>query len=321
MNLGALIDACERRTGFNDPFFRTEWRDFVNEAVREFARRYPWPGLEDEFTHVAPGGQRFLTFPGYVEDILDLHDLTNHAHIDRDGEFGRQAARTFSQNTAGRPVMYEPLGDVAVLNDPVGFVHFRSANESDTSVVFVTGLAANSGASGTPLDWSQQTVEASANGQTPVTLSTLFTRITSVGRETNTAGDYRFFDAGAADAWISVIPAAELDARFRRIQFMRVPNTAVSLRVRFRHRVARLVTEAQAPPPAVDDDFVINQSIAIYQREKEQFTKAQVYEQKATGVAATRSNKEANFGESHNEIEPFLPLGGVVDDDNWRGGW
>jgi hypothetical protein len=321
MNLTALINECENRTAFNDSRYRSTWRTFINESIREFARRHPWPGLEDDMSMVLPSGQRFLVFPHFIEDVLDIHDMTNHAHIDRDGEFGRNSPRIFSQGTTGKPVMYDSVGDVAALADPTGYVYMQSGDASDTDIAYVTGLIAVSGASGTPLAWAEKTESVTANGTAAVTLTNQFVRINSICRATNTSGDYFFYDAGDSNKHVSFIPAGGTDARFRRIQFMRIPSAQTLLRVRFRHRIPPIVNDDQGVPPAVDEDFLIQYTIAQYQREKEQYQKAELHERKAANTVQARAHKEQNYGEAHSQIEPYLPQAGDVDDDNWRGGW
>lgn len=321
MNLNALTVACENRSGFNDPAYRTTWHEFINEAVREYARRQPWAGLEDSEDAVLSANQRYHIFPTYVDEILEITDLTNYGTIDREGDFGKRYPRQFTQGTAGQPVLYDLVGDVPALAGPSGYCYAVSSHVSDTAILYLDGIAANSGASGTALAYSQKRESVTLNGTTPVTLTNLFTQFTSIGKATVTSGDYILYDAGNTNAHISLIPSGELDARFRRIQLMRIPSVNTEIRYRFRHRPPALVTEDQAPHPAVDSDFIIQYAISLFQREQDQYQKAELHERKATNTIRARANKDHNFGEPYSQIIPDTPYGGDVDDDGWRGGW
>lgn len=321
MNLSALIDACVTRTGFADSDFRARWRDYLNEALREHARRYPWPGLEDYLELAVTNGQRYLTFPPYVQDVLAVHNLTDNQEIHRSGEFERTHPATFAQGTTGRPYLYEPVGHVPVVADPAGKLRFNSSHASDLDLVYVTGLAAASGASDPALTSLETVEEITAAGTSPVTLSTLFTKITSIGKATNTNGDFYFYDTGASPhPQLSVLPRDELEADFFRVQLHFIPDGAKTFRIRYRHKTPRLTNDSQHVPPGVDVDFLVHEAVATFHREKEQNIKAQVHAQKATDIATQRANQQENFGEPFSQIMPAAPPN-IYDpsDDHFRG--
>lgn len=321
LDLQSMIIECEDRSGYKDASFTTHWKAYLNEGLREFARRHPWPGLEDEYTTVIPANSRYLIFPHFVEEVLDITDVSNSTHIERAGEFGRQSPATFAQLTTGRPIQYDLIGEVPALAEPTGYVWLKSSNASDTSPVYISGLVAQSGASGTAAAHSVVAETTALNGVSPVTLSTLFTRFLAISRTSDLTGDFLAFDAGNSGAHMCIIPRGESSSRYKRAQFLYVPSANTTVRIRFRHKVPQLVDDGQVPPPGVEADFLINYALGVYWRFQEQYQKAALHDAKAGAILQAEATRDENFGEPFSQIQPYNPYQNDPDDDGYRQGW
>ncbi len=306
MNLNELIELCGHKSGFNDSAYRPRWVNFINEAVREFARRQPWPGLEG-FTTLRADGTRYLICPAYVDTVVSILNLTDVNPVDRSGDFDRSATSVWVQGTPGRACMYDRAGDVPVLRDPTGYIWFQSSHASDLQTLNVTGLVANSGASGA-LETVTRSLSIAAAGTSPVTLSALFTKVFSVSKATDSNGNFFFFDAGnVTNPHISYLGSTESEASFQRLALLYKPAAGTEFEVRFRYRIPKLTADAQSPHPSVKPDFIIAHALGAHWGEQEQLQKEALSFQKATQVLQSEANKDRNFNEPDNRITPYIP--------------
>lgn len=314
--LGEIVQLCQEISSWNDPNYASRWRSFINRALREYARQQPWPSLEDEVDVIATG--RFLILPYFVDSVIDVLNLSDDSHVDRGSEWSRQFPSTTSQGTTGKVLEYDHLGHVPSTGDPSGFLYFRSTDASDVQQLFVTGLASNSGASGTPLETTIANTSAFASGLSPVTLSTQLTRILSISKATDTNGDYFIHDASDG-SHLSFISADSRVAGFKRLQLRFVPDENTEFRVRFRHRPAPLRNDDQSPHPSVETDFLLHYALSLHYTEQEQFQKAQLSEQQALRVAAAEANKNSTFEEPDNRLLPQELFWRDPDSDEFAG--
>lgn len=312
MNLGNLIEACEFRSGQNDPDYRPQWKNFLNEGIREFSRKQPWPGLEDLIT-VVTDGTEYLVLPHYVDTIVGVLNASFHHPVERSGDWDRSDPSVYSQRTTGRVVTYDPVGRVATLRDPTGYLFVKSTHASDAQTVWITGMVNNSGASGTALQKSLSHLSVSLTGTSPLTLTTLFAQIISISKTTDANGDLYFYDAGATNAHIAYMGRYDDESAFNRFQLMMKPDTATSLRIRFRYKIPPLKDNSQSPHPSVHPDFVISHAISLFHKNNEQYQKAAVEAQRSSQVMLDEANKELNFNEPHSIITPYVY---PVEDDS-----
>jgi len=303
MNLGYLRRACQLRTGWIGSEYHDQWHNFINEAIREFARVQPWQGLEDVLT-VSTDGTEYVILPPFVDSIVHILNKSQHIPVDRAGDWDREASAIYSQRTTGRVLNYDKLGIVPALRDPTGFIWLQSTHASDLGALYISGRVANSGASGTGLQATIRTLSLNGTGTSPLTLSTLFTSIISISKTTDANGDFFFYDAGNFNKHISFLGRYDSQAEFKRIQLLYKPAEQTLLEIRFRHKISPLKDDAQAPHPAVKPDYVINHAIALHHAEQDQLAKAQNQEQKALKVLQDESNKEQNFDEPWSQIVP-----------------
>ena len=318
MTLGQLIEACEFRTGYRDSAYTPRWISFINEAVREFARLQPWQGLEDKVTLQALAGAEYLVLPHYVDTVVGLVNFSDTNVVDREGDFDRRDTADYVQGTVGRVFAYEKAGDVAVIRSPVSALWFRSDHASDVHAVYVTGLAATSGASG-PLEQTYKELAITATGTSPITLSTLFTKIISISKSTDSRGAFFFFDAGADVQPVAYMGPTDTESRFKRLKLFPIPDTTKSLELRYRARIPLLRATEQAPHPAVKDDFVVSMAASLHWGEQQQVQKQLAMEAKANKLIAAEAHKDRNFDEPYNAIQPNLPFSSDESDDYYSG--
>lgn len=308
MNLASLVEECERRSGFNDPLFRYYWRTYLNAGIRDFARKQPWPGLEDLLTLYSDGSEN-LVLPHFVGDVVHLFNVSDSQPVHCLGNWDRDVPADYSQRTRGAPLNYAKLGEVPVLRDPTNYLWFNSSHASDIDTLFVTGRIVDSAASGTALASYVRSVSAVATGTSPVTIGTLFSKVLSISKTTLSNGEYRVYDlASASPPPISILAAYEQDACFRRVQLFRPPASQTRFELRFRYKVPPLADDSQSPHPSVKPDYLINFALEHFYRHHEQFQKAAVMGQIAQGVLQDEANKEANFSEDYSQITPLLEV-------------
>jgi len=305
MNLNELIELCGQKSGFNDSAYRPRWVNFINEAVREFSRRQPWPGLEDLVT-VRADGTRYLVLPHYVDTVVSILNLTDMNPVDRSGDWDRNATTVWAQGTAGRACQYDRVGDVPILRAPAGYVWFQSSHASDLQSINVTGLAANSGASGA-LEQTVRTLTVSAAGTSPVTLSVLFTKVFSISKATDSNGNFFFYDAGDSSKHLSYLGSTDSEAAFQRLALLYKPSAGTEFEVRFRYKIPKLTADSQAPHPSVKPDFIVAHALATHWGEQEQLQKQLIQEQKATKTLEADAHKDRNFNEPDNRMTPYIP--------------
>lgn len=316
MNLGNLIEQLEFQSGFKDSAYRGRWKVFLNMAVREWARRRPWDGLEDTTT-LTSDGTKYLILPPYVDSVVSLLNKSQNLPVDRSGDWDREATAVYSQQTAGTVINYDRLGDVPCLRAPTGFLWVSSSHASDLQTLNFTGVVSNSGASGTGLGETYKTLSVASTGTSPVTLSVLFTKLISVSKSTDSNGDFFIYDAGNANAHISFLGRYEDDARFKRLQLMFVPSAQTLFELRFRYKIPKLTQDEQAPHPSVLPDFLIQYALSKHFEEREQLQKAAIKQGSANAVLEAEANKDHNFDEPHSQIIPYSARDREWTDDRY----
>lgn len=306
MNLLKLIELCEARTGFNDTTYRTTWQKFLNDGIREYARRYPWPGLEDLMT-VSTDGTEFLILPHFVDTVVAVLNKSQNVPVDRTGDWDRESPAVYAQRTLGTVYNYDDLGQVAALRDPTSYIYYRSTHILDvvSDSVYITGYVNNSGASGTAIQRSVRSELLSITGVSPVTAGELYTSILSISKLSDLVGDLYFYDSGDSNRHLSLIPGKQPKASFKRIQLRYKPAAKTDLLVRFRHSIPPLSNDAQGPHPSVDTDFVVRYAIGMHWRGQHQYTKAQIEGAEATGMLQDIANKQLNFDEPWQQVVPW----------------
>lgn len=308
MNLGQLIEACEQRSGMNATNYKPQWRSFLNEGVRRFASQHPWPALEDYMT-LTSDGTKYLLLPQYVDTVISLLNTSDRNPVDRFTDADRQFPDEISAGTTGRVWGYDKIGIVPVIKQPANYITARSDSASDTGIaVHATGYVAASGSSGTGLAKYLTTASITLSGVSPVTLPANFTDFVSISKATDTVGTIFFREPGGSPAnrTISMIPWYETDAAFKRIELIYTPSAQTLFTLRFRRKIPPLVSDTQAPPPAVDADYLIQHALSCFWKHQQQFTKSEVLSTERDRILAARIQKEQNFDEPWNQITPIV---------------
>src|ERR1051326_3194847 len=317
MNLRQLRESCRFRSGYNDDNYNDQWNSFINEAVREAARRYPWDGLEDVIT-LTSDGTKFLILPPFVDTVIHLYNKSFFIPVDRGGSWDREASAIYGQQTPGRVINYDRIGEVATLRDPTGYLWLKSSHASDLQSLYVTGRINNSGASGTGLQSTISTLAITSTGTSPITLSTLFSQVVSISKTTDANGDFFFYDAGASNAHISFLGQYDDEARFKRLQLLYKPADQTIFELRFRYKIPPLKNDAQSPHPSIKPDFTVHHALSLHYEQQQQFSKSSAKSAKALQVLQDEANKDANFDEPYAQIVPQK----IEDDpDVWSDGY
>jgi len=306
VNLAKLVEECERRSGYNDVNFRPYWKTYINQALREFARAQPWAGLEDLLTAYADGTE-YLVLPYYVDTVVSIFNKTDNLPVRSLGGQSDNNSAAYGQRTEGPVREYCKLGETPTIRDPTGYMTFQSSHASDMDWIYVTGLVANSAASGTALGIDMRTSRMLATGLSPVTLDLLFSKVISIGKTTDSNGAYDFNDQGSANFRVSHIERYDGEAVFRRIQLFYKPTAGTQFEVKFRYRILPLRDDAQVAPPAVKSDYLIASALGQYYQHHDQFQKAMVMTGAATKIIEAETNREENFNESESRMIPYVP--------------
>ena len=316
MNLGSLVDSCQLRSGFSDSAYRVRWVNFINQAIRDFARESPWDGLENT-VDLKTDGTKFLVLPHFVDSVIGLTNLDTGSEIHRVDDIEKTDPLTWAQQTAGTADRYTRAGEVATSRDPSGYLWFRSAHASDVNQLYITGLVANSGASGA-LEKTYKELEVTAAGTSSVTLATLFTNIFSISKASDTYGDFFFFDAGASNAHTAFLPKVGTASAFRRLALHFKPAAGVSIQLRFRYTIPDLTLDVQAPHPAVRPDYVVEKAIALHLQEQQQYQRQAAAEGRAQRILAAEETKDRVHNEPSNRLIPWLPDANGEAEDFYR---
>jgi hypothetical protein len=266
---------------------------------------------------VETDGTKFLVLPHFVDTICSILSISDNMPVERSGDFEKTDPAVWAQQTPGLPHKYTLAGEVPVTRDPTSYLWFQSTHPSDIDHVYVTGLAANSGASG-PIQSTFRELSLNATGTSPVTLAVLFTKIFSISKASDTNGDFYFYDSGASDTHISFLAKTDSEARFRRIALLYKPDTTRTFEVKFRYKIPPLKQDAQAPHPSVKADYVVQHALSLHLQEQEQYQRQGAAEAKALKILESEANKDANFQEPWNQMLPNLPRSGDASDDYFR---
>ena len=318
MNLGSLIEQCQFRTGFNDSSYNTHWIAFLNEGIRLYAKKYPWPGLET-LIDMTTNGTRFLIFPHYVKDVISILNRSQNIPVDRMGQLDRQSPWLTAARTSGTVIGYDNAGYVPCLANPSGYI-FGSlpSGASEAITVNVTGYVAASGASGTGMERLYHSETITISDSTATTLANQYYEVTSISKVTNTSNPIYFYDAGNSNAHLSFIGAYETDAAFKRVLLQYVPSAQTLLECRVRHKVQPLHLVQEAPHPSIDPDFLVTHAIRRYWAANQQYTKAQIERQEGLELIQDIASQEENFSEPFSRIIPDYPTSDPDLRTEWR---
>lgn len=310
MNLLRMIEECEERSGFNDSGFRATWTKFLNAGIRDYARKYPWPGLEDTMD-VVTDGSLFLVLPHYVDQIVSVVNLSDNLRVDRLGNLDKRFPGVYSDRGGGTPLYYDDMGMVPTRADPTfgDGIQVRSATNADSGASFVVsiqGYGRNTSYSGTALESVRISEQLTLIGTTLVDSGDKrYTRLISISKQSDTTGQVEILDKTSGDV-ISIIPRFEQEARFRRLRFLYAPTAGTDIEIRYRHALPRLRLDEDTPHPSVDHDFVVQRALSLFWRSQHQFTKAQVEAGDSLSTLQDTANKIRNFSEPENRIVPYV---------------
>lgn len=315
MNLNELINRLQDRTGYNDPAFRTTWRNYVNDALRDYARKHPWPGLEGETHVIAAAGASQVILPHFVDSIIEFYDTANNTLVQRHSGILKDWPVIAGKLTTGRAFYYEELSPVPSIRPPKSFLNFESSGQSDTSPLYATGIFRNTSYSGTPAERYERTDTANANGLSAVTLSVHFEELTALGRASALSSTYIVRDSSGV---LAVIPPFHHASRYRRVRIHYALSKQTAFRLKYRRLPVPLIDSDQQLPPGVDPDYILEHAIGLWKQQQGQYQQGAIHTQRAISIAQDRAQIDQAGGEFFSRITPEIPQ--LHDDDYlWRG--
>lgn len=300
MNLTQLITEVQRLTGRNDSGFYARIESAVNRGIRQWARSLPWPGLEvtGEITHT---GGREMVLPGVVDRLMWILDISNYMQVDAsDGQWDRQYPYTESTSPEGFAREWEDMGYTPICTTVSGPLVAYSSNASDVATLYVTGTAQSATLSG-PLGQYRVVEAIDIIGNTPATTTHNYVGVESLAKSDDCDGEIVVSAAGGV---VSIIDSLSPHAAYKKIRFLYAPATGTQFRYRGYVRPPELKNANQAPPPAVDPDFLIWIAAHDIYYEMAEGSRAAYAWKKAEEIAGNEISKRRLFGDYSARIVP-----------------
>lgn len=295
-----------------DPAYRQRALDAVDRNVVYFAERLPWPALERRETFIADGTE-FLTFPSRVRSLISIGDVKNEAYVFPGDHFERQfGAWELGTKPSGGPFRWRHLGTVPTIQDPSSPDKLElNTTASDSQTVTIHGLAQDTTASGTALEYFQ-TTELVVAQETPVASTNLYKEV--IGLEASTLDK----DNDIRVRWqTGDLPAARIAKNaqrpeYQRIQWLVKPEVGRQFITRYYTNPPKIETESAILDPQIPADFLIWRTVGDLQFMAEQPTAAQQAWNRADQLLAMKIQAAQNHGDRLEQAIPFAPF---IDDE------
>lgn len=305
MTRSEITTQAGRLTGRVDTSFNTTLHGFINQSIREWARKRPWLSLKGR-QRLFANGTRHLVLPSYMERPVSIFNVSNSLPVEAGGNWDFEFPGRLADQTVGTPIEWQDMGSVATTRAPTGFVSLASDSDSDTSIdVRLTGFSHVSDSSGTPLEFQIVHETISLTGSSPVTATNLFVSIETISKTDDTTGNVTVTDAAAGRA-ISRLGPFDPQARFRRLEFIMLPAAGTELEVTFIRQPEELEADTQSAHPSIDEDFLIWNTaglglVALGERQA-----GITFIQKAQQVLDDSDFREKSFGDQFLRTQPLL---------------
>lgn len=298
-----ILAEAGRRAGRTDTTFLTTLRGFLNEAVREWARKRPWIGLKRRL-RMPTNGTRFLVLPSFVERPMELFDVTNASPIMPGANWDYEYPGAHADLQSGQALEWQDMGTVAAVTDPSGRVVVLSSSSADTSIeVTLIGRTRDTAASGTALEYLWTHEDLTLLGTSPVTSTNLFDELTTFSKSTNTAGTVTCRAASGALP-LSRLGRFDNEARYRRLELMRIPAAGSVIELTVQVRPDSLDNDNQSPHPSIDEDFLTWYTAGLGLVSLGERQAGLTFLQKATAILDQVDFRDKAWGDMPNRIIP-----------------
>jgi hypothetical protein len=300
LNLDALIDRAQELADRKDRDWDSRCRRWLNEGVREWSRKLPWPTLRrtEDFTFLSRDTTgRLLTLPQRVDKVLRVADDSNNLVLLPGNNPDKDLPEQHLNNTAGTAVMWREVGIAAVTRQPsVAAVLNMQTAQSDLFTAYVAGSALDTAASGTPDGIYQAHEEVSISSSGVHSTSALFVSIDTIGKNKESSnGDVVF--STAADGQLSRLYRDDYRARYRQLELTPAPSDGTVYQVEYLLLPQEMRDVNDMPPPAVDDSFLIWYCAGMIQRAQGNVQEAEVFIQRASQILDREASFEKNTGD------------------------
>lgn len=310
-----IIDQALRLVNRVDASYRQRALDALDRNVRYYATKMPWPALRRKETFVYQSGEYF-TFPSRVQSIEAIGDVTTKAYVGPGAHFERQFPdwEMGTKPSGGGPFRWRALGDVQVVQDPSSPSKIKlNTTASDSQSVYVRGLAQDTTASGTALEYFEAS-EIVVAQETPVESTNLYHRVEIIEADLrDRSSDIKvIYSTGSLPA--ARIPKNERTASYRKIQWLATPTTGSQFEVLYLARPAQIASESQQLPPEVPDDFLVWRVVGDLQYLAEQPQAAALAWQRADQLVGQQMSAELGHNDNLIQAIPYAPMVDTEDD-------
>jgi hypothetical protein len=292
---------------------------WLNEAQDQWNISVPWPQMVEEEEFVCDGSATLL-LPARVGAVMWIADKANTRALIKSDNFDREIPRELLGAQVGTPYMYREMGIDPIIkpNLSLGYLSVY-ATATDTAQIFIEGISVDSAASGYA-DAHYATNELITVVDNAIYTSVnQYVKITSLGKDKVTEGDYIFSGGGVGT--IARLNKGEFRTSYRHIEIAPIPNQGTVIYVNFLRQPNPLVHTYQVSTPGVDNEYLIWYAAAMIreaQGEVQQaagcFARAQqildrkIYKERMFGDKDLRAMPDPNYWNDEDQYE--VPTGG-----------
>lgn len=258
--------------------FLTKIGKYINARYREVLRRYDWTQLFNTYTFTTTAALATYPMPNDFEEAWYIYDNTNKKVLWQRQEIGPQNDTTLVGSSE-----YFTVGEISMKDQPTSASTLSIVSDSssdNTQTVFVRGIK----------NGYENTETVTLSGTTPATTTGSYTKILQISKSATSSGVITVTSNSGA-VTIAVIPAGQLQARYRIIRFFYIPTASVSMVVRYKRSPLPLVNDYDYPILDIADELVVGATADAW-RAKRQFAKADVLDNKFEQMLSLRIFQE-----------------------------
>lgn len=310
LRVGEIIDQSLRLVNRVDPNFRVRALDAVDRAVRYYAERLPWPGLEREEQFVS-NGTRDFTFPRRVRSVISIGDVNHDEYVRPGDNWHKQypvwdvggehpTSRALQWDTRGfRPVIQAPPSDGSKL--------LVETTQSEAIPVRVRGLVFDSQASGTALELYEQEETISAN-VTAVQSSNTFRQIYAIEKDSLDSDSDVVIKYASETSPAARIATYERTPRYLSIKFLAQPDAGDPFLVRYHTGPPRIAAEDTVLDPGIDPEPIVWRVVGDLHWMQGQGQAAGAARQTADELLTNKIRQQESHGDNLAQAIPYAPF-------------
>lgn len=293
----------------------------ISRAVERWASVRPWDALrtyEDFFSD----GSKFLALPERVRIPVHFSDVDNSSRIAPGGQWHRTHPIYWNNDQAtGRPYEWRLLETQPVIAQPVTDTALRvEASISETMTIYITGLARDTAASGSPLELYPVREAYTVAGTGYSLTATTFVEIHDIEKsvEDATADVKLYTDVDAK--LVARIFSDERSPQYRLVEFLAKPNAGQRVRCEYFRKPRKVVSESDTIPGSVVREFVVWRVVGDLHWIRNEHEQAALAWRKADGIMGEHQVSEETHGERKDQIMPDYRYLLMEGEDLYDGG-